>query len=259
MESALVFAEAGLPVGFMSMATAGSTAPATLAGTVVTGDAEVVSAMVLVQLAYPGAPVFYSLMPGVMHPRNGSFLATTWEGTLLYAVGVELAHAWGVPALAGVFGTDAVEPGWQSAGDAASSLLLVALAGAETGAGLGLLDACTVFYPEAMLLDADIYQRVRYEAGGLDTSPEALSLDVIHEAGPRGNFLVHTHTRTHLRRRAFSALSAQVSPGAGYRDPLEVARQRAEWILQHHDPPPLEKAEHIEMERILAAVARELG
>ena len=47
MESALAFAAAGLPVGFMSMANTGSTAPATIAGTLVAGDAEIVAAMVL--------------------------------------------------------------------------------------------------------------------------------------------------------------------------------------------------------------------
>ncbi len=70
MESALVFAEAGLPVGFMSMANTGSTAPATLAGTVAVADAEMVSAMVLIQMAYPGAPTYHSMMPGIMHPES---------------------------------------------------------------------------------------------------------------------------------------------------------------------------------------------
>ncbi|OGO12376.1 MAG: hypothetical protein A2Y53_07460 [Chloroflexi bacterium RBG_16_47_49] len=71
LESALLFAEAGLPVGFMSMANTGSTAPATIAGTLVTGDAEIISALVLMQMAYPGAPVFHSLLPGIMHPHTG--------------------------------------------------------------------------------------------------------------------------------------------------------------------------------------------
>jgi len=82
MESALVFAEAGLPVGFMSMANTGSTAPATIAGTVVVADAEIVAAMVLIQMAHPGAPVFHSLMPGIMHPRTGAYLGSAWEAEL---------------------------------------------------------------------------------------------------------------------------------------------------------------------------------
>lgn len=253
MESALAFAEAGLPVGFMSMANAGSTAPATPAGAVVAGDAEIVSAMTLIQLAHPGAPIFYSLMPGIMQPRSGGFQATAWEGTHLYAIGTELAHQWGVPTLAGVFGTDAPAPGWQSAGDAASSLLLLALAGAETGAGLGLLDSCTLFYPEAMILDADIYQRVRHEAMGMDLSPESLALDVIRAVGPRGHFLKQAHTRTHLRQREFSRLTGQTTPQGQVEDPLIVARRRAEWILENHHPAALEPKKAAEIRKIVAA------
>jgi trimethylamine--corrinoid protein Co-methyltransferase len=259
MESALIFAEAGLPVGFMSMANLGSTAPASPAGTLITGDAEIVAAMTLIQMAFPGAPTFHSLMPGVMHPHSGAYLGTAWEGTLLYAVGVELAHNWGVPTLAGVFGTDAQTPGWQSAGDAASSLLLLALAGAETGSGLGLLESCTLLYPEALVLDADVYHRVRLEAAGLDTSQEALALDVIQAVGPRGHFLRHPHTRQHLRKRNFSDLSSQPASEGGYRDPLEMARQKVDWILENHHPQPLEDGQKVELERILAATDRQFG
>jgi len=259
MESALAFAEAGLPVGFMSMATAGSTAPATLAGTVVTGDAEIVAAMTLIQLASPGAATFHSFVPGIMHPRSGAYLGTAWEVTLLYAIGVELAHSWGVPTLAGIFGTDALVPGWQSAGDAASSLLLIALAGAETASGLGLLESCTLFYPEAMLLDADIYQRVRFEAAGIDFSPEAIAMDVIKTVGPRGHFLSHPHTRTHMRRRTFSSLSGKTTPGGEMLEPVEVARQKAEWILANHNPQPLEVHQQIELRKILEKADGEIG
>jgi trimethylamine--corrinoid protein Co-methyltransferase len=259
MESALVFAEKGLPVGFMSMANTGSTAPATLAGTIAVADAEIVAAMVLIQMAHPGAPVYHSLMPGIMHPRTGAYLATAWEGELMYAVGVELAHMWGVPTLAGVFGTDAQVPGWQQAAESAANLLLVALCGAETGAGMGLLEGCTLLYPEAIVLDTDVYHRVRLDAGGLDTSREALALDVIKEVGPRGHFLRQRHTRTHLRRRQFSDLVAQAGEGGGYREPVEVAREKVTWIVENHQPEPLEEAQQAELERIIRAAEGELG
>jgi trimethylamine--corrinoid protein Co-methyltransferase len=251
MESALVFAGAGLPVGFMSMANAASTAPATPAGTVVVADAEIVAAMTLIQMAYPGAPVYHSMMPGLMHPRTGGYLATAWEGELIYAVGVELAHGWGVPTLAGVFGTDALVPGWQQAAESAAGLLLCALCGADTGAGLGLLEGCTLLYPEAIVLDSDIYDRVRLDVAGLDTSPEALALDVIHRIGPRGHFLLERHTRTHLRQRQFSSLVAQPAEGGGFRDPVEVAREQVAWILENHHPAPLDPAQEAELGRIL--------
>jgi trimethylamine--corrinoid protein Co-methyltransferase len=259
MESALVFAEAGLPVGFMSMANTGSTAPATIAGTVVAADAEIVAAMVLIQMARPGAPVYHSLMPGMMHPRTGVYLGTAWEAELFYPAGVELAHMWGVPTLAGIYGTDAATPGWQSAGDAATVLMLCALCGAETGSGMGLLESCTLLCPEAVVLDTDIYHRVRIDLAGIDTSREALALDVIKKVGPGGHFLTQGHTRDHMRQREFSELTNQSLGGGRYRDAVEVAREKTDWILEHHHPQPLGEAQQAELTRILQTADRELG
>lgn len=257
MESALVFAEAGLPVGFMSMANVGSTGPATITGTLVAADAEIVAAMVLIQMAYPGAPTYHSMMPGIMHPRTGAYLGTAPEGELPYAVGVELAHMWGVPTLAGIFGTDAMVPGWQSAADASAILLLCALCGADTGSGMGLLEGCTLLYPEAIILDSEIYHKVRIEADGLDTSQEAFALDVIKEIGPRGHYLSHRHTRDNIRKLLFSEITAQPGEEGGFQDPIDVAREKLDWILENHQPEPLDEDQRVELKRILAAAERE--
>jgi trimethylamine--corrinoid protein Co-methyltransferase len=259
MEAALVFAEAGLPVGFMSMANTGSTAPATIAGTVVVADAEIVAAMTLIQMAHPGAPVFHSLMSGMMHPRTGGYLSLPWEGEVVYPVGVELAHMWGVPTLAGVFGPDADEPGWEAGKASASNLLLCALCGADTGSGMGLLSGCTVLYPEELVLDSDIYHQVRITAAGLDTRPEELALEVIKEVGPRGHYLAHRHTRQNMRRRRFSDLTQQPGPDGGVPDPMEVAREKTNWILENHHPEPLTSGQRKELDEILRSAGRELG
>ena len=256
MESALAFAEAGLPVGFMSMANTGSTAPATIPGTVAVADAEMVSAMVLIQMAYPGAPTYHSMMPGIMHPRTGAYLSSA---SYVYAVGVELAHMWGVPTLAGSFGGDAPEPGWHMGAMEGVGTMLCALCGAETGSGMGLLKGSTVLYPEALVLHTDIYHHVRRDLAGLDISQEELALDVIETVGPRGHFLRQRHTRDHMRKREFSELTAQLSEPGGYRDPIEVAQEKTSWILENHFPEPLEETQQAELKRILRAADHELG
>jgi trimethylamine--corrinoid protein Co-methyltransferase len=258
MESALVFAEAGLPVGFMSMASAGSTAPATITGTIAIADAEIVAAMALVQMAYPGSPVYHSLMPGTTHPLTGDFAGSTWEASLFYPVGVELAHMWGVPTLAGV-GTEAATSGWESASGCTASLLMCALCGAETGSGLGLRETCTLLSPEALVLDAELYHQARIDAAGLDTSRDAFALDVIKAVGPRGHFLGQKHTRDQMRRWQLSELTAQPKKGGGYRDPIEVAREMTDWILEHHHPTPLDEAQRRALTQILQAAERQLG
>jgi trimethylamine--corrinoid protein Co-methyltransferase len=259
MEAALVFAEAGLPVGFMSMANTGSTGPATIAGTIAQADAEIVAAMVLIQMAFPGAPTFHSLMPGVMHPRTGGYLSLAWEAELPYPVGVELAHMWGVPTLAAVYGPDAEEPGWEAAKASASNVLMCALCGAETGSGMGLLAGCTVLYPEELVLDTDIYHQIRINAAGLDTSREEMALDIIKQVGPRGHYLSHRHTRTHMRRRQFSDITRQQGADGRMRDPIEVAREKTDWILENHHPEPLAQAQQAELDRILKAAEGEMG
>jgi trimethylamine--corrinoid protein Co-methyltransferase len=256
MDAALVFAEAGLPVGFMSMANTGSTAPATNAGTIALADAEMVSAMVLMQMAYPGAPVYHSMMTGVMHPRTGDYLSAA---SVIYAIGVELAHMWGVPTLAGTSGGDAPEPGWHMGAMEGAGTMLCALCGAETGSGMGLLKGSTLLYPEALVLQTEIYHSIREDLAGLDTSQEQLALDVIETVGPRGHFLTHGHTRDHLREQWFSELTAQPVKGGGFRDPIEVAREKTDWILENHHPEPLSDDQRAEFSKILAAAEQELG
>ena len=256
MESALVFAGAGLPVGFMSMAATGLTAPATIAGTMAIGDAEIVAAMVLIQMAYPGAPTYHSLMPGIMHPTTGDFVGSAWEADLFFSGGVELAHMWGVPTLAGA-GTEAATSGWESAQGIASSMLLCALCGAETASGLGLREVCTLLTAEALVLDSDLYHTVRLAVAGLDTSREAMALDIIKMVGPRGHFLFQDHTRRKFRELQWSDLSGQPKDGGGYRDPIEVAREKTEWILENHHPEPLPDEQQAELARILRAADKE--
>jgi len=256
MDAALVAAEAGIPVGFMAMPNTGSTAPATLAGTISLSDAEIVSAMVLIQMAYPGAPIYHSLMPGITHPRTGAYYS---HESHVYAIGVELAHMWGVPTLAGMGGTDAHELSWESSMAGGKSSLLGALCGAETGSGIGLLRGSTLLYPEALVLESEIYNNVRDSVMGLDTSPDHMALDVIQAVGPRGHFLKEKHTRRHMREMGYPELTAEPKPDGGYRDPLEVAREKTDWILENHHPEPLSETQQSELTRIIQAAERELS
>jgi trimethylamine--corrinoid protein Co-methyltransferase len=257
--AALVFAEAGVPVGIMSMANCGTTGPASLAGTLAQADAEIIAALVLIQLAYPGAPVYHSMMTGVMDPRTGGYISTSMTGEVAYGAGVEIAHAWGVPTLAGVFGTDAPRPGWQVAAESAVNLTLCGLLGAETGSGMGLLDACTVLFHEQIVLDADLHERVRVNLAGLDTGPAAMALDVIREVGPRGHYLYQPHTREGLRSMRFSAVAGKRTPDGEPIDPLDVARATVDRLLRDHHPEPLDDAVARELARIVATADTEAG
>jgi trimethylamine--corrinoid protein Co-methyltransferase len=256
MEAALVAAAAGVPVGFMSMPNTGSTAPATIAGTIVQGDAEILSAIVLIQMAYPGAPVYHSFMPGMTHPRTGAYYG---HDSYVYAIGVELAHMWGVPTLAGTFGSGAQSLGWESGIAGAKTSLLCALCGAETGSGMGLLRGSTLLVPEALVLDAEQYYEIKDDLEALDTSPKYVALDVIDAVGPRGHFLRERHTREYFRKLRFSDVLHVPAKEGKYRDPLDVALERTNRILEDHHPEPLRDSQQNELTRIVRAAEKELS
>lgn len=257
IEGALAFAEAGLPIVFMSMPTLGTTAPATYAGALTVGDAEVISATVLVQLASPGAPVFHSLLHAWADPRTAAYVGYPLDARARYAP-VEMAHHWGMPSLGGAFGTESPElDSWQSAAEIATDPLLVGLAGAEIVTGIGLRDTYTLLYPEAIILDADLYHRARYSMMEMEVNPETLAVEVIAKVGPGGHFLSQKHTRMYMRTAMVRAVTHQLDAESKYRIPRDVARDKVAWILENHHPEPLEKNVQEELARIIKAATGE--
>lgn len=260
IEGAMVFAEAGVPVGFMAMPNIGSTSPATMGGALVVGNAEVVSAMVLMQLVAPGAPVFHSLLASVMDPRSGDYIASMSEKYLCNAAAVQLAHDWGVPSLGGAFSVDCPEPAsWQLGRDSVYTSLLTPLTGADMVEGLGLLRAATLLLPEQIIYDDEIYHTHRNLAEGIDTTPDKLALDVIEAVGPGGHFLGQKHTRRTIRdiwlpklTHPDPTMDDQPSPDIRGR-----ARATFERILAQHQPEPLPKDLQVELQSIMKTAESE--
>jgi trimethylamine--corrinoid protein Co-methyltransferase len=258
IEAAMVFAEAGVPVCFVTMPTLGTTAPATKAGAFAMAAAELVSATVLVQLVAPGAPVIHSYIPSYVDPRTGGFLSFPRDhrGAALTA---ELPHHWGVPAEGTSCGTDSKLPGtWQSGVEEAVSLVEGAQIGADLMPSIGLLDTYTTFSAEHLMLGDDIYHRARYVVKDIAFDDDALALEAIAAVGPGGHYLGHRHTRTHMREAVVRGITHEFAADGSYRDALEVARERALEVWRDYRPEPLDEAKTAELARIAAAAEREL-
>jgi trimethylamine--corrinoid protein Co-methyltransferase len=256
IEAALVYAKAGIPVSFMAMPTMGSTAPATPLGALVQGDAEVVAAMVLVQLIYPGAPVFHSIVSSLMDPRTGGYIGTLPLPLSLMAV--ELAHAWNVPSLGGGgVASDAPDIGWQSGSEAGLGAATIPLAGAEICGFLGLVQGSMVLYPEQVLLDYEICHNAYELLHGFDWDEAGMALDVIAKVGPGSHFLREKHTRQHIRDFRLSRLVRQKGQDGSPRDPREAALEQFRQIAADHHPQPLPEDVLAELDRILDAAERQ--
>ncbi len=261
IETALIYAEAGIPTSFMAMPNMGSTAPASVLGAIIQGDAESVSAMVLMQLAFPGAPVFHSIITSLMNPRTGGYIGDTPLPVSFIAV--QMAHAWGVPSLGGgSFSSDAPDIGWQSAFESGFGGSQIPLAGGDLCGYMGLMNSSMIIYPEQIMLDAEIARNVYETYKKLEVKDLDISIDVIKEVGPQGHFMRQKHTRTHIRDFHYSPFFDQHDPEGNLREPREIALEQFKELEKNHHPEPLPEAALKEMEKILAAgdkKASELG
>jgi trimethylamine--corrinoid protein Co-methyltransferase len=164
-----------------------------------------------------------------------------------------------MPALGGAFGTESAElDSWRSAAEVATDPLLVALAGAEIVTGIGLRDTYTLLYPEAIILDDDLYHQARYSLLDMEISPEALAVDVIKSVKPGGHFLSQKHTRKHMRTAMVRGVIHQLDDLGKYRNPSEYAREKVKWILDNHHPQPPSEEVQKEINRILKTAEKEL-
>jgi trimethylamine--corrinoid protein Co-methyltransferase len=223
LECALQYAEAGIPFSFMAMTTMGSVAPATALGALVQGDAEVISGLVLAQLAAPGAPVFHSVLVSLMDPYTGGYvsevpLPVEW-------MAVELAHAWGVPSLSGgTLSSDDAGSGWLAGRRAGLGAAAALLSGGEICADIGMTGGTMIQYPEQLILQHEVLLEAIGELGGFDFRADDIALDVIRDVGPRGHYLKHPHTRRRLRDQR---LAPWLRPGAA--SPEALAALAGQW------------------------------
>jgi trimethylamine--corrinoid protein Co-methyltransferase len=256
IESALIYAEAGIPISFMAMPTMGSTAPATPWGAMISGDAESVSAMVLMQLAYPGAPVFHSIEVSLMHPRTGGYV--TGVDFPFGTSTVQIAHNWNVPSLGGGgTSSDAKDIGWYSGSSTGMGAAFIPVSGGEICGYLGMLDGSMLLYPEQIILDHELCYEIYLSYRDLELNESDLALDVIKSVGPGSHFLREKHTREHIRDFTLGPLTSEIYQGDERRPSREVALEEFNKIYENHHPEPLPDEKLAELERIMAAADKE--
>jgi trimethylamine--corrinoid protein Co-methyltransferase len=168
LEAGLVFAAAGVPIGFVTMPMGGSTTPITMAGAPVVGIAEALSAVCVIQAAVPGAPLFICFIPSVMDLKTGDFTGGAPEDTIMGAAVGDVGRFYGLPTQCGINSSGAKLPGWQSALDDTTTTYLSLACGVDLLTGVGMVSGGRTFSYEEMALAADTLTQARTIAHGID-------------------------------------------------------------------------------------------
>ena len=237
---------AGLGIGIapISMVQSGVTAPATIAGSLVVHNAEVLSAIVLAQLTARGMPCTYASSSTMMDLRTFQPSLGAPEYGLMSTGLTKLAQYYQLPCWVGGGHSDSKLPDAQAAYESAQNATVAALAGANIIYGVGCLESGLTFDFAKLLMDSEQLRELRHILKGIDISDASMAVDVIRAVGPGGEFMTQQHTFEHMRTMSQAELFDRRKRAAwmkktGGRDLTERAYAEALKILDEHRPYPL--------------------
>jgi trimethylamine--corrinoid protein Co-methyltransferase len=241
-EASLDLVNSGATVCLTSMPQMGSTAPMSVLGTSLVTMAELLSGVVLFQLAHPGCRLVSESMPGATHMRTGQYLGGAPEVGLANLVCVEMSRFYGLPTIGSGSTTDARGVNFQAGVEGMLLWLSVALAGADGLVASAFFNGSRVLSPAKAVLDADAIGLLHRFMGGVAVEEETALLGDIAEVGPGGHFLGRSSTRARTRSGEL------FEPRVFHRDRCESsvdtalvadAAARAREILAGHQVEPL--------------------
>jgi trimethylamine--corrinoid protein Co-methyltransferase len=242
-EKLLYMAEQGLPIVHSPAPMMGGTAPVTLAGGLVLGNAEVLSSLVIHQLKRAGAPFVYGSGLHHMDMRTTISVYGAPEFQLARVGVAALGQYYGLPSWGYAGHSDSNVMDEQAAADAVFSVMIALLVGANLVHDVGYIEAGLTTSPEMIVFTDEIIDMLRHFVAGVNLDAEALAMEAIHSVGPRGNYLTDEHTLEHFRDlwqpTLFDRQRADDWRTGESKRLADRLREKTIEILDNHQPEPL--------------------
>ena len=192
-------AKEDIPIVCYPMPMAGSTAPASIAGTLAQAHAEEMSALAIIQLANPGSAMLYGAVASTMDMQSAIFSYGAPELNLMSGALADIAHHFDLPIWGTSGTTDTKSLDLQAATEISMQVMTAALSGADLVHDNGLMDQASLIDLKHYVLTNEIIGLAKKMASGLGLSEDDLALDVISDVGPGGHFLKEGHTMENFR------------------------------------------------------------
>jgi len=244
LDKLLFCAEKGIPVVYSPAPMAGATAPITIPGHVAQGLAECLSGLVIHQLKRRGSPYIMGMGPAVMDMATAQSSYNAPEYYLGYVAYVEMTHFYNLPSWGYAGTSDSQIPDEQASFEAGVCTMLSCLTGANLNHDVGYLDFGRTGSLEMIVLSDEVIGMMRRVRRGMEVDDETLALEVVGEAGAKGDFLSHRHTMKHFsevqwRPALISRAGYDRWKQGGSKSLLERAGEKLRRILQTHHPVPI--------------------
>ena len=257
LQKLLYLSEKGLPTTYTPVVLRGATGPVTAAGAIALANAGELAGLVISQIKREGTPVI--LTGGVNDMFEMRTSIDCYSDPTNRVMLVEMAHRYGMPIFGLTGCSDSKLPDEQAAAEAALSLMLESLAGAQMAHDVGYLDSGMTNSIEQVVICDEIISYTKHFMKEMEVNDETLALDVIHKIGPDGDFISDRHTLKNYRKdwypKLFERRNYDGWKKAGGKTMRQRAQEKALDILEHHKPEPLPVDILKEIDQIVAQAA----
>ncbi|MBA7605886.1 Glycine betaine methyltransferase [subsurface metagenome] len=257
-ESTFRFVEAGFPVRVISGAVMGGTAPATVAGSTITNNAEVIAGVLLTQLIRPRTRVLAKDLVFPQNMRSGAPVFGAIEIALHNVVFNQIWRRYDIPRSNTTCYPSSKRIDFQSGYEKSQIALIAALSGVNSMLLHGSVHGELTHHPLQAVLDDDVAGRVGRFITGVEVNDETLAVSLIEEVGAiPGHYLNKEHTRKWWKKEFFLPQAADVLTypewmKSGKKHCLDYAKERMEKILATHKVSiPLTPGQEDDIGRIL--------
>jgi len=265
IEGAILYARHNQPMIYAPEALAGATGPASLAGLVVQQNAEVLSGIMVSQLANAGAPVLYGTVSAVLDMKTGAPALGGPEVGLINIATAQLARYYNLPCRGTGGNTDSKALDAQAFVETSTSLMMAGLAGMNfIYDAAGSLEGSLTMALEKIVIDNELAGMVTRTLDGMEITDETLAVNEICKVGPAASFISTKHTAMMFRKEHFlpglmDRRSREAWSKDGGKGALDRANEKVDWILKEHHPEPIDSGVAAEMEAFLKRTSKEHG
>jgi trimethylamine--corrinoid protein Co-methyltransferase len=248
--------QAGVPILYSPGPLMGATSPATVAGTIVMANTEVLFGVILTQLIRPGAKVVLKPDTDVFDMRTTQVTYGSPEQNLGKIAMVQMAKRYQIPIYGLGGGVECKVPDGEAAAEAMMSMLLNGLAGMNMNQSLGSLSFGLYGSPEMAVMCDEMVNMINRILEGIRFEDDTLAVDVIRQVGPGGDYLSNDHTVRFFRKELFFPKLFRRSTidewtAAGSKMIHEVAHEKVLDIQAKAGPVELVPGADAEIERAL--------
>jgi trimethylamine--corrinoid protein Co-methyltransferase len=254
-----------VPVELVAMPLSGFLAPVTLTGTLIQHCSEILSGLIIHQMANPGAPLLYGASITTFDTRNETTPMGAVESMMMSCGVNEIGKTLNLPTQAYISLSDAKHLDAQAGLETAMGATMATLSGINNISGPGMMEFENCFSIEKLIIDNEIAGMCLKICNGITPKEDFPCLERMKELREEEHLIISDHTIKYLseehyfpgpliNRQPHTKWESNGSPAL-----IETALHEKRKLIQAYSPSSQKDSTKKELYKIISNYAKRLG